>query len=238
MIKLMNNRRGALAALALAGLATGTGVALGAHGTSAHTRTTHVRTTHARTHSLDSKLAHIKLFAPEDGDHAGIGSRGWLVDLEAEFKLPIEQTGFDPTQGTDGLQLTGPGLHNNAAPFPGSFSMGQDDRFKGLIVLVATNQAGAGKNVANLFNLTGVTNRTADETEIWDTWIVGAPVFGRNVNSTVYVAIAADKNGNGILDDAPATVPDANGDGKVDESDLRAFGVASNIESADFFIRD
>lgn len=233
MIRLMHNRRGALAALAIAGLATGTGVALGARGTTAHPHTTH-----ARTHSLDSKLAHIKLFAPEDGDRAGIGSRGWFVDLEADFKLPIEKTGFDPTQGADGLQLTGPGAHNNAPPFPGTFSMGQDDRFKGLIVLVATNQAGPGKNVANLFNLTGVTNRSADETEIWDTWIVGAPVFGRNIDSTVYVAIAADKNGNGILDDAPASVPDTDGDGQVDENDLRSFGVASNIESADFFIRD
>ena len=55
---------------------------------------------------------------------------------------------------------------------------------------------------------------------------------------TVYAAIAADKNGNGILDDAPASVPDSNGDGVVNEKDLRSFGLASNIEKADFFIRD
>ena len=73
--------------------------------------------------------------------------------------------------------------------------------------------------------------------EIWDTWIVGAANFGCDTNSTVYAAIAADKNGDGIYNDAPNAVPDSDGDGDVDRKDLKAFGVASNIEKADFFIR-
>lgn len=93
-----------------------------------------------------------------------------------------------------------------------------------------------GSNVANLFNVTGVTDRTDDEVEIWDTWIVGAPNFGCNTNSTVYTAIAADKNGNGVYDDAPNVVPDADGDGDVDKKDLKAFGLASNVKKADLFI--
>lgn len=176
--------------------------------------------------------AEIEMLAPENGDRAGLGSRGWFVDLEVEFDVPLERTGFM------GLQLTGPGAHNDTAPFPGTFSMGRDDRFRGLIVLVKTNQAGAGKNVANLFNLMGVTDRDRDSAEIWDTWIVGAPNFGRNVDSTVYAAIAADRNGNGVFDDAPDEVADQDGDGDVDRRDLKAFGVASNIEEADFVIRD
>lgn len=178
------------------------------------------------------KIAHVKMFAPEDGDVAGLGSRGWFVDLEVEFEVPLERTGFT------GLQLTGPGAHSNVSPFPGTFSQGQDDRFPGLIVLVSTNGAGPGSNVANLFNLTGVTDRSETETEIWDTWIVGAAGFGRNVNATVYAAIAADLNGDGIFNDAPSAVPDSDGDGDVDEDDLEAFGIASNIAEADFFIRD
>lgn len=229
MTRFITRRRAGLAALAVSALTVGTGLALGTDGSPVAV---------AHKGQPERNLAQVDLFAPGDGDQAGIGSRGWFVDLDVDFRLPLEKTGYDPTQETDGLQLTGPAVHNNAAPFPGTFSMGQDDRFKGLIVLVATNQAGAGSNVANLFNLTGVTNRDAKTTEVWDTWIVGAPVFGHNVASTVYVAIAADKNGNGILDDAPATVPDANGDGAIDGRDLRAFGVASNIEKADFFIRD
>ena len=130
------------------------------------------------------------------------------------------------------------GIVANAAPFPGTFSPGADDRVPGLIVLVSTSKVGAGscQNVANLFNLTGVTDRTEEFTELWDTWIIGAPNFGVNTASTVLVAIAEDKNGNGIFDDAPAVVPDADGDGVCDEKDLRAFGVASNVAKAKIFI--
>ena len=108
----------------------------------------------------------------------------------------------------------------------------------GLIVLVSTATIGAQscQNVANLFNLTGVTDRTATSTEIWDTWIVGAPVFGINTQSTVHVAIAADKNLDGIFNDAPSVLPDADGNGICDHRDLKAFGLASNIRKATFFI--
>ncbi len=84
--------------------------------------------------------------------------------------------------------------------------------------------------------MTGVTNLTEKETELWDTWIVGAPLFGVNTESTVYVAVVADLNGNGIYDDAPNTVPDADGNGAIDEKDLKALGLASNVEKAKFFI--
>ncbi len=189
------------------------------------------------------KVAEVEVFAPENGHRAGIGSQGWFIDLEAEFDLPLERTGFS------GLQLTGPGVHTNVAPMPGTFSKGADDRFPGLIVLLSTTQtqradgtptgfSGPGQNLANLFNLTGVTDRTKRSTELWATWIVGAPLFGRNTASTAYVAIAADRDHDGIYEDAPDTVPDADRDGDVDEQDLNAYGVASNTETIDFFIQD
>lgn len=174
----------------------------------------------------------VKMFAPENGSRAGIGGRGWFVDLALEFATPLANTGFS------GLQLTGPAGHNNVPPFPGTFSAGADDRLPGLIVLVSTTAVGAGscQNIANLFNLTGVTDVEADSTEIWDTWIVGAPNFGVNTASTVYAAVAADHNGDGVYNDAPAVVPDADGDGTCDARDLEAFGLASNIAKASFFI--
>jgi hypothetical protein len=64
---------------------------------------------------------------------------------------------------------------------------------------------------------------------------VGAPLFGEG-ESTSYVAVAPDKDKNGVFDDAPASVPDADGDGDVDKKDLEAFGVASNIEEVPFVI--
>jgi hypothetical protein len=177
----------------------------------------------------------LKMFAPESGARVGIGGFGWFVDLQLEFDTPLENTGFT------GFQLTGPGVHANAAPMPGGFSPGKDDRLPGLIVLLSTTTtnaafAGSCQNLANLFNLTGVTNRKADSTELWGTWIVGAPNFGVNTESKIFVAVAADKNNDHIFNDAPNVVPDADGNGICDEKDLKAFGVASNIRRTSFFI--
>jgi hypothetical protein len=186
----------------------------------------------AETDNATDKEVEVKIFAPKSGDRVGVGGIGWFIDLAMDFDTTIEKTGFT------GFQLTGPGAHNNVAPMPGTFSLGADDHLPGLIVLVSTNIAGARscQNLANLFNLTGVTNVEPSSTQIWDTWLVGAPNFGANTPSTVYVAVAADKNGDGIFNDAPNVVPDADGNGICDDKDLKAFGVASNIRKVNFFI--
>jgi hypothetical protein len=185
------------------------------------------------------KLVHIEVFAPEPHANAGIQGKGWFVDMELDFPggpNGLAQSGFS------GLQLTGPGAHNNVAPFPGSFSTGHDDRNPGLVVLTSTTNSstagfsGPGTNLANLFNITGVTNRSAQETELWDTWLVGAPIAGQDVDTTLTVAEVADLNHNGIYDDAPDVVTDVNRDGKVDANDLKAIGVASNIVTVPFHL--
>jgi len=178
------------------------------------------------------ELVTLEVFAPAAGDHAGIGGFGWFVDLAISYDTPIANTGFS------GFQLTGPAAHNNIAPMPGTFSAGVDDRLPGLVVLVNTAIVGAKscQNVANLFNMTGVTNTSSVSTELWDTWIVGAPNFGVNTASTLYVAVVDDLNADGIYNDAPSVVPDSNGDGICDKKDLTALGLASNLKKVDFFI--
>jgi hypothetical protein len=172
----------------------------------------------------------VQVFAPQPGDIAGKQSKGFFVDLALRYPS-LAASGAD-------FQLTGPTTHQNQAPFPGSFSAGVDEKLPGLIVLLSTTTVGAknAQNLANLFNLTGFTNQTTNE--IWDTWIVGAASFGKNVNSVLRVAVAADKNKDGIYNDAPAVVPDANHDGRINAVDLQAFGVASNIAVVPFEIRD
>jgi hypothetical protein len=172
----------------------------------------------------------VTVFAPRPGDVAGKDSKGFLVDLAVRYPS-LASSGAD-------FQLTGPGAHQNAAPFPGAFAPGADEKLPGLIVLLSTSTIGAknAQNLAGLFNLTGFTNQKTNE--IWDTWIVGAAGFGRNVRSVLRVAVAADKNKDGIYNDAPAVVPDANGDGHIDAYDLKAFGVASNIVAVPFRISD
>jgi hypothetical protein len=172
----------------------------------------------------------VTVFSPQQGDVAGKESKGFFVDLAVRYpSLAASGAGF---------QLTGPTAHQNQAPFPGAFAPGVDEKLPGLIVLLSTTTVGAknAQNLANLFNLTGFTNQKTNE--IWDTWIVGAPSFGRNVHSVLRVAVAADKNKDGIYNDAPAVVPDANRDGRINAIDLRAYGVASNIVAVPFQISD
>ena len=179
----------------------------------------------------------IEVFAPERGANAGTEGKGWFVDMEVDFPAgSLARTGFS------GLQLTGPAAHANTAPFPGLFSTGADDRMPGLVVLTSTTNSdrpgfsGPGTNLANLFNLTGITNRDRQETELWDTWIVGADIAGRDVDTTLTVAVVADLNHDGIYNDAPNVVTDANRDGRIDAADLRVLGVASNVVTVPFHI--
>jgi len=185
------------------------------------------------------KPVQIQVFAPGPGDDAGANGSGWFVDMAVDYShRDLQQAGFSA------LQLTGPGVHNNAAPFPGTFSPGRDDRMPGLVVLTSTTIganidptfSGPGTNLANLFNLTGITNRDHDQTELWDTWIVGKAIAGQNANSTLTVAVVRDLNHDGILNDAPNVVPDVNHDGVVDARDLELLGVASNIVTVPFRI--
>jgi len=189
--------------------------------------------------SSGKKPVDIEVFAPERHSNAGIEGKGWFVDMEIDFPGGpggLAQSGFS------GFQLTGPAGHNNVAPFPGSFSTGHDDRNPGLVVLTSTTNSttpgfsGPGTNLANLFNLTGVTNRSQHETELWDTWIVGAPIAGQDVDTKLTVAVVADLNHDGIFNDAPDVVTDVNADGAIDAKDLKAIGVASNIVTVPFHI--
>ena len=184
-----------------------------------------------------AKPVRIEVFAPERGANAGASGFGWFVDMEVDFfGKNLQQAGFS------GLQLTGPGVHNNVPPFPGAFSTGRDDRLPGLVVLTSTTNntlpgfSGPGTNLAGLFNLTGITNRDSKETELWDTWIVGAAIAGQNVNTTLTVAVIDDLNHDGIFNDAPNVVPDLNNDGRIDAADLKLLGVASNIVTVPFRI--
>jgi hypothetical protein len=172
----------------------------------------------------------VQVLAPRSGDVVGKQSRGFFVDLALQYPS-LASSGAD-------FQLTGPGTHQNLAPFPGAFAAGVDEKLPGLIVLLSTSTVGArnAQNLANLFNLTGFTNQKTNE--IWDTWLVGASSFGKNVGSVLRVAVAADKNKDGIYNDAPAVVPDANRDGRINAADLKAFGVASEIAAVPFRIND
>jgi hypothetical protein len=156
----------------------------------------------------------VHLFTPTSGDVSGIDGKGFFIDLKSDLDVPLSRSGF-----------------GGQGPAPGA---GKDHRNQSLIVLMSTAKAGAGQNLAGLFDVVGVTDRSADKTQIWATWQAAKPNFG-NGPSTVTVALAGDRNHDGILNDAPDKVADADGDGDVDQKDLQAIG-ATSIQSVDFTI--
>lgn len=180
--------------------------------------------------SEDQKTASIRIFAPAKGDIAGVGSRAFLVDMAIEFNTGLAGTGATP-------ELTGPGPLQNAGPFPGTFSLGANkDHFPGLVVLLSSTTVGAGPghNVANLFNVNAVTHQDAQSTEIWSTWIVGAPnAFGNVGEQTPSRLFAAVVDGV-----APDVVKDLDGNGVLNKKDLRLMGysVISNTPRVDFVV--
>ena len=158
--------------------------------------------------------ADLHLFTPTSGDRSGIGGTGFFIDLKADMNLTLARSGF-----------------GGQGPATGA---GKDKRFPSLIVLLSGAKAGPGKNLAGLFDVVGVTDQRADKTQLWATWQAAKPNFGTGA-STVTIAIAGDRDGDGVLNDAPDTVPDADNDGDVDKKDLRAIG-ATSIKSVDFTI--
>ena len=163
--------------------------------------------------------AELEVFTPRNGDLAGVAGKGFFVDLRVRF---------------DG-DLTSTGVSIRTAP-PGGAGAAPD--FPGLVVLLSTSTVGAGpgQNLANLFNIIGVTDRDETltrDTEVWATWVIAAPKFGNAgtlTNSRLLVAVVDGR--------APSVVTDQNGDGVIDEKDLELLGfhIISDIVKRQFTV--
>lgn len=174
------------------------------------------------------RRAHVQVHTPRAGTATGVEGAAWMVELSVDYRDGLRAAGWS------GPQVTGP------QGGTGTFGPGKDDKLPGLVVLLSTTTgfSGPGTNLANLFNVTGVAERdkAGDGVRLWDSWLVGKPLFGKDVRSVLTVAVVGDLNHNGVLDDAPDTVQDLTGDGRVDAKDLRKLGVTSNIAKVPFHI--
>ncbi|HJZ61711.1 MAG TPA: hypothetical protein VKD47_06110 [Miltoncostaeaceae bacterium] len=165
----------------------------------------------------------VTVWVPRSGDVAGVETRGFVVDLSVRINGNLAQTGSS-------LELTGPGAHQNIAPLPGNVGTGANaDHFPGLVVLLSSTKigAGAGQNLANEFNITGITDRpSANETEVWATWIIGAKGAFASLRDAAHPQPTEHSNlfVTAVKGTAPDVVTDANGDGRLDEKDLQQMG--------------
>ncbi len=206
----------------------------------------------------DGKPVKLQVFRPLNGDVAGYDARGFVTSASFEFPGDLTTTGLgqgiNPVTGIQQsyAELTGPGAHQQIPTYHGTFSVGVNEHFLGLVVLQDTGrfnlrttpELGAFqyttdnlvdiKNIADLFEITALQNQTSKGTAVWTDWLQGGSAnFGPLDQVTKSKIIVTVVEGT-----APAAVVDANGDGKINEKDLPAMGykVLSNTITRTFYV--
>ena len=140
-------------------------------------------------------------YSPEDGSTQGVNSTGIVIDLAFRSKEP------DLVKATVRAATAG--------------KPGRNANFPGLVVTLSTTAASLGgpqANLADLFQIVGVSTQSDGSSEVWATWINGKALFGLDVDSTLEAYV--------VSGDAPATVP----------TDRTGLDVVSNIVTFKFHI--
>lgn len=128
----------------------------------------------------------VTVFSPGNGDHSGVAGAGFVVDVA----LDATKTKYNPLLSA---QAGYKPFFN--APGSSTFHPGPDPGAPGLVVLLSTTPTMAGTpfqgpdtNLAGLFQETGVARVRGNKAEVWDTWLVGKPLWGTGPETlTVYV---------------------------------------------------
>lgn len=197
----------------------------------------------------------VQFYSPLQGSSVGVGGRFYLVAVNVFSADPrlvaYPEISINPTVRinatlvvafTSNYTARGPVEGVSAGAGAPVFGLGKNEALPGLVVIFNNTPpalGGPGRNLANLFQFTGFQDRLdiggrTVYRYVQTVWQVGAPLWCGWTKAVA--AIVADKNDNGLLDDAPDTLPDLNGDGVVDERDLALFGVASNIAVVTFYV--
>ncbi len=197
----------------------------------------------------------VQFYSPHPRSVVGVGGRFYIVAINIITSDPrlvaYPEISINPivrinatlaVAFTANYTARGPVDGVSIGAGPPVFGFGKNEALPGLVVIFNNTpaaQGGPGRNLANIFQFTGFQDkldlggRTVYRF-IQTIWIVGAPAWCGWTKAIA--AIISDRDGNGLLDDAPDTVPDVNGDGVIDERDLAAHGVASNIASVIFYV--
>ncbi|MDT7888910.1 MAG: hypothetical protein RQ885_08040 [Desulfurococcales archaeon] len=197
----------------------------------------------------------VQFYSPLPRSVVGVGGRFYIVAINIITSDPrlaaYPEVSINPTVRINATHLVaftanytarGPVDGVSIGAGPPVFGLGKNEALPGLVVIFNNTPAalgGPGRNLANLFQFTGFQDKLEFGGKtvyrfIQTVWIVGAPAWCGWTKAIA--AIIGDRDGNGLLDDAPDSVPDVNGDGVVDERDLAALGVASNIASVVFYV--
>lgn len=191
----------------------------------------------------------VMFYSPLPGSSVGVGGRFYLVVINVITTDPritvYPEISINPSIRINATTLvtfttnyTAIGPVDGVSIGAGApvFGLGKNEAFPGLVVIFNNTPAGLGgpgRNLANLFQFTGFQDRLdiGGRTlyrSIQTVWMVGAPLW---CGWTKALAAVVSNNS------APDIVPDSNGDGVIDEKDLEALGLASNIASVVFYVK-
>jgi hypothetical protein len=137
-------------------------------------------------HRKPTEPVTVTVFSPGNGDHSGVAGAGFIVDVA----LDASKAKYDPLLSA---QAGYKPFFNS--PTASTFHPGPDPGAPGLVVLLSTTPTtpgtpfqGPDTNLAGLFQENGVARVMGNRAEVWDTWLVGKPLWGTGPETlTVYV---------------------------------------------------
>lgn len=147
-------------------------------------------TTTASSAAATDKPVKVTVFSPGDGDQAGTGGKGYVVDLSLDAASPSDNSYLSAANGYK------PYFGDPTSP---NFHPGADAGAPGLVVLLSTTKTIAGTpfkgpntNLAGLFQINGIARVNNGSTaETWNTWLVGKPIAGAGIASTLTVYVVS-----------------------------------------------
>ena len=152
----------------------------------------------------------VTVFSPGKSDKAGHAGAGYVIDLSIDAKSPADNSYLSAAHGYK------PFFND---PTSTTFHPGSDQGAPGLVVLLSTTKtisgtafAGPGTNLAGLFQINGIATVHNDGkmlAETWNTWLVGKPIAGMGIQTTLTVFVVkgtAPQIVHGNPDDQPGRI--------------------------------
>ncbi len=141
-----------------------------------------------RSSGLKRQPVQVTVFSPGQGDKAGHAGAGFVIDLALDAATPQDDSFLSAANGYK------PFFNDPSSP---TFHPGFDPGAPGLVVLLSTTRTipgtlfrGPGTNLAGLFQINGIARvNHGGIAETWNTWLVGKPVAGAGLQTTLTVFV-------------------------------------------------
>jgi hypothetical protein len=150
--------------------------------------TSTVASTTSSSHTAAQLPIRVTVFSPGSGDKVGVAGAGYVIDLSLDATSSSANADLSAAKGYK------PFFNN---PTSSTFHPGPDQGVPGLVALLSTAKTISGTafqgpetNLAGLFQINGVASvHNGSLAETWNTWLVGKPIAGSGVQTTLTVVV-------------------------------------------------